>query len=84
MNSKDQHILCFIVCLQHLFAYVRYKKTFEFTFELVGEYLLPEKVNVSVITPLQEIKINLDYRKVRINKKETIHFVIPQKYGECR
>ncbi|MGY8926063.1 MAG: DUF4292 domain-containing protein [Flavobacteriales bacterium] len=41
-------------------------------------------MNVSVITPLQEIKINLDYRKVRINKKETIHFVIPQKYGECR
>ena len=52
--------------------------------KLVGKYLLPEKVNVSVITPLQEIKINLDYRKVRINKKETIHFVIPQKYGECR
>lgn len=52
--------------------------------KLVGKYLLPEKVNVSVIMPLQEIKINLDYRKVRINKKETIHFVIPQKYGECR
>tara|TARA_B110000285_G_scaffold82678_1_gene95141 strand:+ start:786 stop:1592 length:807 start_codon:yes stop_codon:yes gene_type:complete len=52
--------------------------------ELVGDYLLPKKVNISVLTPLQEIKIHLDYRKLRINEKETIHFVIPEKYGECK
>ena len=50
----------------------------------VDGYLLPKEVNVLVVTPGQEIKTRLVYKKIRVNEPETIHFVIPEKYEECK
>ena len=51
--------------------------------QYVKGYLLPKEVTVLVVTPGQEIKTRLIYKKIRVNEPETIHFVIPEKYGEC-
>jgi len=51
--------------------------------ELVESFLLPKLVNIRIQTPAQEISIDMDYKKTRINKSEHIHFVIPDSYGKC-
>ncbi len=50
----------------------------------VGDVFLPKKVEITVQMPRQELYVFLDYKKIRLNKKEKIHFVIPEKYGECK
>tara|TARA_R110002072_G_scaffold172042_4_gene325869 strand:+ start:27021 stop:27827 length:807 start_codon:yes stop_codon:yes gene_type:complete len=51
---------------------------------LVNGYFVPKKVEIIIFTPSQEIKVELDYKKTRINKEERIHFVVPHKYEECK
>lgn len=51
--------------------------------ELVDGMMMPAEVKVNVFTPKQEIKIELSYKKTRLNEEETIHFVIPEDYEEC-
>ena len=50
----------------------------------VDDVFLPKKVEITVQMPRQELYVFLDYKKIRLNKKEKIHFVIPEKYGECK
>lgn len=50
----------------------------------VDDLLLPKKVKITVIMPRQELAVFLDYKKIRLNEKERIHFVIPEKYEECK
>jgi len=50
----------------------------------VGEVFLPKKVEITIQMPRQEVHVFLDYKKTRLNVKEKIHFVIPEKYGECK
>ena len=52
--------------------------------ELVGGYMTPKLVDVTIYTPKQEIVINLDYRKTRVNQPTQIHFVIPESYEKCK
>lgn len=52
--------------------------------ELVGDLLIPVLVEVRIISPLQEIKVDLEYTKSRINNEEPIHFVIPESYEKCK
>lgn len=52
--------------------------------QLVDEYSVPETVKIVIRTPNQEINIELVYRKPRVNKPETIHFVIPDSYEQCK
>lgn len=52
--------------------------------EMVNGYYVPKKVVITIYTPRQEIKVYMDYKKTRINHKEKIHFVVPEKYGECK
>lgn len=51
--------------------------------QFVEGYLLPKEVDVLVVTPSQEIIVELIYKKARVNEVETIHFVIPEKFGPC-
>lgn len=51
--------------------------------ELIDGMLIPKDVSMSILTPRQEIKVKLTYKKTRLNTKEEIHFVIPENYGEC-
>ncbi|MFK5947271.1 MAG: DUF4292 domain-containing protein [Methylococcales bacterium] len=53
------------------------------TRQLVDGYLVPHMVEVTVKTPKQELKIELEYKKARINKSEELYFVIPESYGAC-
>ncbi len=54
------------------------------TRQLVDGYSVPETVSIVIRTPKQEITIELEYRKARVNKRETIHFVIPDSYEPCK
>ncbi len=44
---------------------------------------IPLKAKVTIITPRQEIVIDMDYNKARLNEEETIHYVVPEKYEKC-
>ncbi len=50
----------------------------------VDDVFLPKNIEITVQMPRQELYVFLDYKKIRLNKKEKIHFVIPEKYGECK
>ena len=52
--------------------------------EEVDGYNVPQFVEISIQTPKQEIKIELDYRKTRVNEKEDVYFVIPDGYEICK
>ncbi|MCJ8289240.1 MAG: DUF4292 domain-containing protein [Crocinitomicaceae bacterium] len=54
------------------------------TRQFVDGYSVPETVSIVIRTPKQEISIELEYRKARVNKRETIHFVIPDSYEPCK
>lgn len=54
------------------------------TRQLVDGYAVPETVKIVINTPKQELNIELVYRKSRVNKPETIHFVIPDSYEPCK
>ena len=44
---------------------------------------LPSKAKIRIYTPKQEIVIDMDYNKARLNEEETIHYVVPDKYEKC-
>lgn len=44
---------------------------------------VPSKAKVRIITPRQEIVIDMDYNKARLNEQESIHYVVPEKYEKC-
>ena len=54
------------------------------TRQLVDGYAVPETVKIVIRTPNQELNIELEYRKSRVNKPESIHFVIPDSYESCK
>lgn len=51
--------------------------------ELIDSFLFPKIVSISIITPAQEIKLDMEYRKTRVDHIEQIHFVIPEGYEKC-
>jgi hypothetical protein len=54
------------------------------TRQMVDGYAVPETVKIVIRTPNQELNIELEYRKSRVNKPENIHFVIPDSYEPCK
>lgn len=54
------------------------------TRELIDSILFPKLVEIRIMTPVQEISIDLEYKKTRVNNVEQIHFVIPESYGKCQ
>lgn len=54
------------------------------TRQLVDGYSVPETVKIVITTAKQEIVIDLEYRKPRVNERELIHFVIPESYEPCK
>lgn len=54
------------------------------TRQLADGYSVPETVKIVIRTPKQELNIDLEYRKARVNEQETIHFVIPDSYEPCK
>ncbi len=51
--------------------------------EMVSGFSVPTAVEVRILSPRQEIKVDLGYSKIRVNEGEIIHFVIPDSYGKC-
>ena len=52
--------------------------------EAVDGYMVPQLIEISIQTPKQEIKVELDYKKTRVNEREDIYFVIPEGYEICK
>ncbi len=51
--------------------------------ELEQGLLVPKRVITVVTTARNVVEVELNYKKVRINERETIHFVIPEDYELC-
>lgn len=49
----------------------------------VDGFNVPQTMKVTVVTPRQELNIEMEYKKARINKSEEIYFVIPESYDPC-
>lgn len=49
----------------------------------VDSLSVPSKAQVRITTPRQEIVIDMDYNKARLNEEESIHYVVPDKYEKC-
>ncbi|MCH2223699.1 MAG: DUF4292 domain-containing protein [Crocinitomicaceae bacterium] len=44
---------------------------------------VPAEMEITIVTPRQEILIEMNYGKVRVKEKEEIYFVIPESYEVC-
>ncbi|MDX2362504.1 MAG: DUF4292 domain-containing protein [Crocinitomicaceae bacterium] len=51
--------------------------------EMVDGYNFPKIVQIEIHTVAQVIKIDLEYKRTRVNEEESIHFVIPESYERC-
>lgn len=54
------------------------------TRELIDNFLVPENVLIEIVTPKQNIIVEMNYNKTKINEEESIHFVIPENYELCK
>lgn len=52
--------------------------------EVVDGFNSPTAVKVNIKSPKQDITVELDYTKIRVNQSEKIQFVIPESYEECK
>lgn len=52
--------------------------------QLVDDILLPKKINVHITSPKKNINFAMEYKKIRVNQVESIHFVIPESYEKCK
>ncbi len=51
--------------------------------ELFDGFNSPTSATVNITSPRQNIKVELDYTRIRANQGEEIKFIIPESYGEC-
>lgn len=51
--------------------------------QLVNGYQIPVEMLLNIRTPKGDVNMEMTYKKVRINEKEEIHFVIPDSYEAC-
>jgi hypothetical protein len=49
----------------------------------VEGYLLPQKVNLTITSPRNTIRLVLDYEKIEVNKPQPLYLVIPEEYEKC-
>jgi len=54
------------------------------TRELIDGFNAPTMATVKILSPRQNITVELNYTKVRFNQPEEIQFVIPESYEECK
>lgn len=52
--------------------------------EWMGPYSIPKVVKLTIRTPRNLIRIDLDYEKVEVDIPQQFHFVIPEEYENCR
>lgn len=51
--------------------------------ELIDGFMVPMHIEVSIQAPLQNIVVDLEYRKSNVNQAGEVHFVIPENYEKC-
>lgn len=49
----------------------------------IENYLVPNDVQMVIVTPRNRLVITLDYERTEVNVPQEIRFVIPEEYGEC-
>lgn len=45
--------------------------------------MVPKEAEIVIHTPRNDIRIQLDYNKTKIDETEAIYFVIPEEYEPC-
>ena len=53
------------------------------TRDSIDNYLVPNEVQMVIVTPRNRLVITLDYERTEVNVPQEIRFVIPEEYGEC-
>ena len=53
------------------------------TRDSINQYLVPNEVQMVIVTPRNRLVITLDYERTEVNVPQEIRFVIPEEYGEC-
>lgn len=53
------------------------------TRDSIAQYLVPNEVQMIIVTPRNRLVITLDYERTEVNVPQEIRFVIPEEYGEC-
>jgi hypothetical protein len=53
------------------------------TRDSIDHYLVPNEVQMVIVTPRNRLVITLDYERTEVNVPQEIRFVIPEEYGEC-
>ena len=53
------------------------------TRDSINRYLVPNDVQMVIVTPRNRLVITLDYERTEVNVPQEIRFVIPEEYGEC-
>ncbi len=53
------------------------------TRDSIDQYLVPNDVQMVIVTPRNRLVITLDYDRTEVNVPQEIRFVIPEEYGEC-
>jgi len=51
--------------------------------EMIKDFNIPTSVTIHIVSPKQDITVDLSYSKTRLNDPENIHFIIPDSYEEC-
>lgn len=51
--------------------------------EMIKDFNIPTSVTIHIVSPKQDITVDLSYTKTRLNDPENIHFIIPDSYEEC-
>jgi Domain of unknown function (DUF4292) len=53
------------------------------TRDSIDLYLVPNEVQMVIVTPRNRLVITLDYERTEVNVPQEIRFVIPEEYDEC-
>lgn len=51
--------------------------------DTINGYLIPNEVEIDILTPRNHINLYLEYDKTEVNTPQEIYFVIPEDYEDC-
>ena len=52
--------------------------------EMVNDFNMPSEVYIRILTPKNDIRIEMNYEKVQVNVPQQLILVIPEDYEECK
>lgn len=77
----------FFVIRKLTFNDIKYKESLTITYdqyELVGRSLFPQQIALKMVTPKQQIDLDVKLSRPSVNKSQDFNFSIPEKYDELK